>query len=96
MSFRTIAFLPMAERTAEMCESACAKNGLMLKFVPKALRTAELCRLAVKENGLALSSVPMKERTEELCWLAISGRVTVQEILPAIPPSLQAKFRLLA
>jgi hypothetical protein len=88
--------VPMEERTNELCEMACKKNGLMLRYVPKEALTVELCELAVKENGQALSFVPKKMRTEEMCWKAcLEGgrRCHWTTIIGAVPSEHQEKLR---
>jgi hypothetical protein len=68
----TLAAVPVALRTVDMCRIAVANIASALEFVPEALRTAELCKIAVAKDGWALVYVPVALRTVALCSKALA------------------------
>jgi hypothetical protein len=76
---------PEAEKTAEVCLTACTQNGAALKYVPEALKTAELCLAAVQAGG-SLVDVPKALLTADFYLEAVkhNGRS-----LKYVPPELK-------
>ena len=82
--------VPMAERTAAVCEAGVLHHPRSFYFVPCNMLTNELCMLAVSKWAPNIEYVPRHMCTDELCDLAISK---VNSQTPSILPGLPDRYR---
>jgi hypothetical protein len=64
---RTLYYVPLELRTAEVCMAAVEQYGVALCHVPAELRSAELCLAAVAQDDFALDYVPAAMRSAAAC-----------------------------
>ncbi|WP_257266237.1 DUF4116 domain-containing protein, partial [Endozoicomonas sp. ONNA2] len=63
----SLEFCPREKITAELCELACKKNGIVLRYVPEKMKTAKLCQQVFNSNHKAFNYIPEAFKTFEMC-----------------------------
>lgn len=65
------AFVPLADRTLEMCADFLRFSVLCLPNIPEEYLTPEICEDLVRRDRTALALLPRDRITEELCLIAV-------------------------
>ncbi|WP_257294539.1 DUF4116 domain-containing protein [Endozoicomonas sp. YOMI1] len=76
----SLGFCPVDKITAELCESACNKNGNALRYVPEKMKTPELCQKALSIHLSAFEYIPEAFKTFEICKLYCKNGDWVTEL----------------
>lgn len=75
-------YVPLALRSAELCQSAVSKDGCALFDVPEKILTRELCLTAVKNYWKALAAIPSALRDAEICSAAVRENGQALQFVP--------------
>lgn len=70
-----LGFVPVADRTPEICDIALNRNPIALMWIPEHLRTAERCATSIAGSQYnTLRYVPAALQTTEMCLAAVRSR----------------------
>lgn len=88
-------YIPLSNKTYEICMMAVRKRGYNLEYVPDIYKTMEICEMAVIENAFALEFVPEKYKTKKLCKIAIDNKALSIQYVPTKIKDKYLKWRII-